>query len=584
LDLVTRARAGAPAPGTRLAIQALVGVGGMAALSWEVLWQLQASLALGVSSLGTAITLATTMAGMTVGSLVAGRWLRAREVARPLRLYGWLELAIGLAGLLLLPGFGVLERLDAQVYRVSPGLAPALHAGGIALLLGPPTLAMGASVPVFARIARGYGGAVSVLYGMNTLGAACGALLIAFVLIRTLGVANTCAAVACANLAVFAGSRLVREGAAPLDGVGSDAGAGTGAGTGETPASRGARIPLLVGLAVFTTGFVTFGLEVAWFRSLRAAFQSVTESFAIMLVAVLVPLGVGARLAPVVGRRGIPPGVLLALAGVAIIGVTPILERIDLIAPLSESYTAMLLQWTGLCLAVLGPPMLVLGLVLPWYLDALRDPARCATAYALNTAGAVTGSLLAAWLLLPAFGFARSAWLLGALPIAVSVPMLGGGARLAASVHAAETERPRVGAPPTRRPPAVADPWGPTAGARESGGAAGEGGGPGMAGVGNLEAEQEAVRAEHAQLIEKLSRKGWICKTWEGEMALVSLPGTVSEKFAFSVREDAVAEQINQSLGQRVTLVYEQHVGIPTTCFGDTQYFVTRVSKTAASP
>jgi hypothetical protein len=67
-------------------------------------------------------------------------------------------------------------------------------------------------------------------------------------------------------------------------------------------------------------------------------------------------------------------------------------------------------------------------------------------------------------------------------------------------------------------------------------------------------------------------------------MALVSLPGTVSEKFEFTVNDDAVAEQINQSLGHRVTLMYEQHIGLPTSCFGDTEYFVTRVSKTAGEP
>jgi hypothetical protein len=89
---------------------------------------------------------------------------------------------------------------------------------------------------------------------------------------------------------------------------------------------------------------------------------------------------------------------------------------------------------------------------------------------------------------------------------------------------------------------------------------------------------------ERAGYVQKLSRRGWICKTWEGEMALVSLPGTVSEKFEFSVRDDAVAEQINQSLGTRVTLVYQQHVGLPTTCFGDTPYFVTQVTKVAGDP
>lgn len=82
---------------------------------------------------------------------------------------------------------------------------------------------------------------------------------------------------------------------------------------------------------------------------------------------------------------------------------------------------------------------------------------------------------------------------------------------------------------------------------------------------------------ERAGYVQKLSRKGWLCKTWEGEMALVSMPGTVAEKFPFTVRSDAVARQINDSIGARVALTYEQHIGIPTTCFGETQYFVTAV-------
>ena len=79
---------------------------------------------------------------------------------------------------------------------------------------------------------------------------------------------------------------------------------------------------------------------------------------------------------------------------------------------------------------------------------------------------------------------------------------------------------------------------------------------------------------ERAGYVQKLSRRGWICKTWEGEMALVSMPGTVAEKFHFSVPDDAIAEQINESVGRRVSLTYQQHIGIPITCFGDTQYFV----------
>lgn len=79
---------------------------------------------------------------------------------------------------------------------------------------------------------------------------------------------------------------------------------------------------------------------------------------------------------------------------------------------------------------------------------------------------------------------------------------------------------------------------------------------------------------ERAGYVQKFSNKGWVCKTWEGELAMVSMPGTMSEKFYFTVHNEAVATKINQSLGKKVTLSYEQHVGIPTSCFGDTAYFV----------
>ena len=80
---------------------------------------------------------------------------------------------------------------------------------------------------------------------------------------------------------------------------------------------------------------------------------------------------------------------------------------------------------------------------------------------------------------------------------------------------------------------------------------------------------------ERAGWVQKLSKKGWICKTWEGELALVSLPGSTAEKFYFSVRDEAVARQIAKQMGKRVALHYEEKVGLPTTCFGDTRHFVT---------
>jgi hypothetical protein len=84
---------------------------------------------------------------------------------------------------------------------------------------------------------------------------------------------------------------------------------------------------------------------------------------------------------------------------------------------------------------------------------------------------------------------------------------------------------------------------------------------------------------ERAGYVQKFSRKCWICKTWEGELAMASMPGTMPEVFRFTVRDDAVAARVNASVGQRVALFYEQHRGIPTNCFGETEYFVVNVKR-----
>jgi hypothetical protein len=82
---------------------------------------------------------------------------------------------------------------------------------------------------------------------------------------------------------------------------------------------------------------------------------------------------------------------------------------------------------------------------------------------------------------------------------------------------------------------------------------------------------------ERAGYVQKISRRGWVCKTWEGELAMMPVPGTVPQIFQFSVRDNAVAEQIQQAAGQKVSLNYQQHKGVPSTCFGETEYFVTGV-------
>lgn len=84
-------------------------------------------------------------------------------------------------------------------------------------------------------------------------------------------------------------------------------------------------------------------------------------------------------------------------------------------------------------------------------------------------------------------------------------------------------------------------------------------------------------KGERAGYVQKLSKKGWLCKTWEGELAMANLPGTMPEIFRFSVRNDSIARLLGKNVGKRVSISYEQHRGVPTTCFAETQYYITNM-------
>ncbi|HKQ96781.1 MAG TPA: hypothetical protein VJV75_02785 [Candidatus Polarisedimenticolia bacterium] len=84
---------------------------------------------------------------------------------------------------------------------------------------------------------------------------------------------------------------------------------------------------------------------------------------------------------------------------------------------------------------------------------------------------------------------------------------------------------------------------------------------------------------ERAGYVQKFSKKGWICKTWEGELAMANLPGAMPEVFPFTVHDDKLAEEITRQMGERVSVHYEEHKGLPTSCFGDTGHFVTGIRR-----
>jgi len=92
------------------------------------------------------------------------------------------------------------------------------------------------------------------------------------------------------------------------------------------------------------------------------------------------------------------------------------------------------------------------------------------------------------------------------------------------------------------------------------------------------------AEGERTGYVQKLSKKGWLCKTWEGEIVMVTMPGAIPEKFEFTVRDERVVNAINGQAGNRVVLHYKQHKFIPTSCFGETEYFVDNVRVVTEMP
>lgn len=84
-------------------------------------------------------------------------------------------------------------------------------------------------------------------------------------------------------------------------------------------------------------------------------------------------------------------------------------------------------------------------------------------------------------------------------------------------------------------------------------------------------------KGDRVGYVQKFSEKGWLCKTWEGELQMLPVMGTLPEKFLFSVRDKELVNKINSSMGKKLSLTYEQHKGVPTTCFGESEYFAVAV-------
>jgi spermidine synthase len=419
----------------------LIAASGFATLAWEVLWQIKATLALGISAWGTAITLAVIMGGMSLGGLLMGKKLLHYSGLSAVRMYGLLEIMAGIAGLFLTTAFQALETLDAWAYRDLTAHAALIYLSGIIVIVGIPTLCMGATFPIFGLIAQEFKVSLSKLYSLNTLGAALGALFVALILIPLFGITHTIWIVATINISVgiFAWIFFSKDNKKlPIpDHI-------------EEPLPK---VPPLTSIyLVFVTGFATFTLEIAWFRALMDLLPNTSDVFAILLACTLVGLGLAAKKVPMLKQRKKSLGTQLFLAGILILLVTPLIEHLgDLsaflkhIASVLKPMHALPLRFSDYTLpesvidahtfivnwmvvfpyifylatlfliisVLIIPPMFFLGIAFPWIVESPRSVAVIGKLYAINTLAAIVGSIGAAWILLPIFGFAKTAWLAG---------------------------------------------------------------------------------------------------------------------------------------------------------------------------
>ncbi|MBI5239724.1 MAG: fused MFS/spermidine synthase [Elusimicrobia bacterium] len=397
-------------------------ISGLCGLVYEVLWVRQLALVLGHTAAAQGLVLAVFMAGLGLGGLLLGRL--ADRVSSPLRLFGLLELGVGLLGLAspaLLDGLSGLY-LDLARRGLSPALSWGLQAGLCAAVLLPSAALMGGSLPALARhLTRAPGrtqAAVSSCYAVNSAGAAVGALLAGLWLVPAFGLTWPVFGAAGLNLLVGAAALWIARDARP-------AATPEGSPVSVSPKDDLSSVQLRVlYAAAFFSGAAALAYEVAWTRLLAVSLGSSVYAFSLMLAAFIAGISLGGALArrPVPGGLGPLAGMGLAQAGVAlaVILTLPLYERLPylhyLAAGMLRRTDGAFLVYQGFQLAVCFLLMLVptvfMGMSLPWAAAAAaRRLSRMGTqvggVFGLNSLGSVLGAAAAGLVLLPVLGLER---------------------------------------------------------------------------------------------------------------------------------------------------------------------------------
>jgi spermidine synthase len=405
-------------PLLRLLPVALFFLSGATGLVYEVVWMRWLALGFGVTVQATATVLATFMAGLALGSWALGRWVDGRR--RPLLVYAALEAGIGLYALAAPALFEQVQPAYVALHRL--GLPAPLFAFGRAALLGavllPPTILMGGTLPALARyfVARreGLGAHVGLLYFVNTAGAVAGCLLAGFLLIERLGLDGTTLVAASGNagIALVAGAIGLR--ARPLPGH-----AGRAAPR-PRPDAAGTPAHVRLALAAITlSGFASLGYEVLWTRALTRYLYNSTYAFTTMLATFLTGLALGSAVYGARWSRTATPLRLFALLELGVgagflvsYAIFPDLMTVSAAVvpdPVLRSFGDSVVVMFVRAALVLAVPTFLLGATLPLATAVCTESLErvgqgVGRVYAWNTAGAIAGSLGAAFVLIPGLG------------------------------------------------------------------------------------------------------------------------------------------------------------------------------------
>ena len=381
---------------------------GCAALIYEIVWFQLLQLVIGSSSISLGILLGTFMGGMCLGSLLLPRVINAR--AHPLRVYAYLELGIGLFGVLILFGMPLVRGL--YVAGAGGGIAGIIFRAVVAgICLLPPTMLMGATLPAISRWVRATPEGVSWLgffYGGNIAGGVAGSLVAGFYLLRVYDVTTGTLAAVALNVVVAAiALALASRTAYEADAIGT---------TGRGPI--GVR-PVYVAIAL--SGLTALGAEVVWTRILSLHFGGTVYTFALILAVFLIGLGIGSTVGASMARtvehprRALGWCQLLVCAAMAW-AAYQLTESLPY-WPINPSLATT--PWYTLqldfvrCMWVVLPGAMLWGASFPLALAAVastdHDAARLAGGvYAANTVGAILGSLIVSFILVPWIGSSHS--------------------------------------------------------------------------------------------------------------------------------------------------------------------------------